>query len=81
MSTAMLTNRGTYDKAEDLVNFTSQYGDPWTGTKKKCRGVTRFLGPDKHALELYVTESGGKEFKMLEIIYTRRPPAGEKKGP
>lgn len=72
MSTAILTNIGTYDKTNDVVNFTGQYKDPWTGTKKKERGVTRFLGQNKHALEIYVTEPDGKEFKMLEITYTRK---------
>ena len=75
MNTSILTNLGTYDSTNDVVNFNGQYKDPWTGTKKKERGVTRFLGPDKHALEIYVTEPDGKEFKMLEITYTRRPPA------
>ena len=65
MNTSILTNLGTYDSTNDVVNFNGQYKDPWTGTKKKERGVTRFLGPDKHALEIYVTEPDGKEFKML----------------
>ena len=73
MNTSILTNLGTYDKTNNVVNFTGEYKDPWTGTKKKERGVTRFLGKDKHALEIYVTEPDGKEFKMLEITYTRKP--------
>lgn len=72
MSTAMLHNQGTLDKSRDVVNFESVYGDPWTGLRKKCRGATRFINKDKHVLELYVTQSDGKEFKMLEITYTRR---------
>lgn len=73
MNTSILTNLGTYDKTNNVVNFTGEYKDPWTGTKKKERGVTRFLGKDKHALEIYVTEPDGREFKMLEITYTRKP--------
>jgi hypothetical protein len=73
MNTSILTNLGTYDKTNDVVNFTGQYKDPWTGTRKPERGVTRFLGNDKHVLEIHVTESNGKEFKMLEITYTRQP--------
>jgi hypothetical protein len=76
-STAILTNLGTYDKTNHLVNFDGEYKDPWTGSRKKSRGLTRFLSSDKHALELYVTESDGKEFKMLEITYTRKA-AGDK---
>jgi hypothetical protein len=50
MSTAILTNLGSYDSTNDVVRFTGEYKDPWTGTKKKERGVTRFLGRDQHAL-------------------------------
>jgi hypothetical protein len=72
MNTSILTNLGTYDKTNDMVNFAGQYKDPWTGTKKPERGLTRFQSKDKHALEIYVTEPDGKEFKMLEITYTRQ---------
>ena len=73
MNTSILTNLGAYDKTNDVVNFTGQYKDPWSGTRKPERGVTRFLGKDKHVLEIHVTEPDGKEFKMLEITYTRQP--------
>ena len=72
MNTSILTNLGTYDRTNEVVNFTGQYKDPWTGTKKEERGLTRFLSKDKHVLEIHVTEADGKEFKMLEITYTRR---------
>ena len=72
MNTSILSNLGTYDRTNDVVNFGGQYKDPWTGTRKKERGVTRFLSKDKHVLEIYATEPDGKEFKMLEITYTRQ---------
>jgi Protein of unknown function (DUF1579) len=72
MNTSILSNLGTYDRTNDVVNFSGQYKDPWTGAKKKERGVTRFLSKDKHVLEIYVTEPDGKEFRMLEITYTRQ---------
>ncbi len=78
-STAILANLGTYDKTTDTVNFVGQYSDPWTGTRKKSRGLIRFESKDKHVLELHVAESDGKEFKMLEIIYTRQAPEPKKK--
>jgi hypothetical protein len=73
MNTSILANLGIYDRTNDVVNFTGQYKDPWTGTRKKERGVTRFLSRDKHTLEIFVAEPDGKEFKMLEITYTRQP--------
>jgi len=74
MNTSITANLGTYDKATDAVSFSGHYKDPWTGTKKPERGVTRFVSQDKHVLELYVTEPDGKEFKTLEITYTRKAP-------
>lgn len=79
MSTAILSNLGTYDKTNDLVRFTGYYKDPWSGQKLKNRGLLRFQGPDRQVLELHVTRPNGREFKMLEITYTRaKPPAGSK---
>ena len=74
MNTSITANLGTYDKATDAVSFSGLYKDPWTGMKKPERGVTRFLSQDKHVLELYLTEPDGKEFKTLEITYTRKAP-------
>jgi len=72
MNTSILTNLGTYDRTKDVVNFAGRYKDPWTGTQKKERGVTRFVSKDKHVLEIHATEPDGKEFQMLEITYTRQ---------
>ena len=74
-STAMLTYRGEYSEQDDAVHFVGAYGDPWTGVKKKCRGLMRFVGADKHVLELYVPDANGHEFKLLEIVYTRKKDA------
>ncbi len=76
MNTSITANLGTYDRTADAVSFSGQYKDPWTGTKKAERGVTRFINKDQHALELYLTEPDGKEFKTLEITYTRKTPQG-----
>jgi len=73
MNCSILTNLGAYDKTNDVVNFTGQYKDPWSGTKKAERGVLRFLAQDRHALEIHIIEPNGRTFKMLEIVYTRKP--------
>jgi hypothetical protein len=72
MSTAIMTNLGTYDETKHVVNFTGYYSDPWTGRKKKNRGLTRFVSNDQHVLELHVSEPDGTEYKMIEITYTRQ---------
>jgi hypothetical protein len=77
-STAITTYLGVYDEEKKLVNFTGLYGDPWTGEKKKVRGVTRLESPEQEVLELYLPKPDGGEFKMLEIVYHREK--GQKSG-
>ena len=72
MSTAITTNLGVCRKSCELIHFTGQHGDPWSGTKRTSRGVTRFVNDDRHVLELYEPDADGKEFKILEIVYTRK---------
>jgi hypothetical protein len=72
MSTAILSNLGVYDEAAKVVNFRGRYGDPWTGVKKESRGVVRFVSEREQVLEMYWQTPGGREFKLLEIGYTRK---------
>jgi len=72
MNTAILSNLGTYDPINELVSFAGDYKDPWTGTKKKERGVLRLMGRDRQVLEIHVSGTNGVEFKMIELAYTRK---------
>ncbi|MFH0982215.1 MAG: DUF1579 domain-containing protein [Planctomycetota bacterium] len=72
MSTAITTNTGTCQEPCDVITFVGRHGDPWSGTKKLSRGVTRFVSDNQHVLEFYEPGSDGKEFKVLEIVYTRK---------
>lgn len=72
MNTAITTALGTCQNSCELISFVGRHGDPWTGVKKPSRGVTRFIADDKHTLELYEPGADGKEFKVLEIVYTRK---------
>jgi len=74
MNTAITTNFGTCADSCELITFVGQHGDPWTGTKRPSRGITRFVDDDKHILELHEHGADGKEFRILEIVYTRRRP-------
>ncbi|MCK4660971.1 MAG: DUF1579 domain-containing protein [Phycisphaerae bacterium] len=71
-STSITTNLGTCRDDCKVITFVGQHGDPWTGIKKRSRGVTRLIDENQHVLELYEPGSDGKEFKVLEIVYTRR---------
>ena len=70
-NTAITTSLGTCRDGCDEIAFTGRHGDPWSGTKRPSRGVTRFVSDDEHVLELYEPGTDGKEFNVLEIRYTR----------
>lgn len=76
MNTAMTTSKGTCAPPCNLIRFVGTHGDPWTGKKRSSRGVTHFIDETSHALELYERGVNGREFKMLEIIYTRAKSSG-----
>lgn len=72
MSTAITTMHGTYDSAKKTFTFTSEGLDPYTGVKMKNRDVLHILSPDHHLQEMYKSAPKGKEYKVLEIDYTRK---------
>jgi len=79
-STAVTTSFGTCRDECKLIAFTGHHGDPWSGTMRNSRGVTRLESDDAHVLELYEPDSGGREFKVLEIVYTRAVAASPQPG-
>ena len=72
LNTAITTNMGTCQNSCELITFVGRHGDPWTGVKKTSRGITHFINDDRHTLELHEPGVDGKEFKILEIVYTRK---------
>jgi hypothetical protein len=50
--------------------------DPVTGQPKTIRAVTTLNGRDRITHTVFETLSGGKEFKALEIAYSRTGPGG-----
>jgi len=71
MMTSMMTSTGTCDASGKTFTFTGDYDDPLDGLRKKMRTVVTIINDKKHVEESYVTPPGGKEFKMIEVVYTR----------
>ena len=74
MSTGFMTSEGTYDTDKKTLTYISEDIDPNTGKKTKGRDVLRFDSDDQQTFEMYrqSTDDGGKELKVLEIVYTRK---------
>lgn len=74
MSTGFMSSEGTYDAAKKTLTYISEDIDPNTGKKMKGRDVLRMDSDDQQTFEMYrqTMDDATKEFKVLEIIYTRK---------
>ena len=77
MSTGIMLTRGTRDEATKTTTMLSaEYDDPFKG-RGKVKNVIYELTKDTQRMEMYWIGADGKEFKEMEIAYTRVTP-GEK---
>jgi hypothetical protein len=71
MSTGLMVSEGTCD-AQDACTFTGSWNDPLTKKPVVARMTTRWTSPTVQVFEMYGPAKDGKEFKMMEITYTKR---------
>lgn len=71
MGTGIMTSTGKAD-ASGKMNMTGTMWDPMTGKMSTVKEVMTFVDDDHHKFEMWGAGPGGKNFKMLEIEYTRR---------
>jgi hypothetical protein len=71
MGTGMMVSRGKCDD-NGACTFSGEYVDPVTGKKKTTRMAVRDEGPDKEVHEFWDKTPDGKEFKSMELVYTRK---------
>jgi hypothetical protein len=72
MSTGVMVSEGDCD-SKGACAFTGSWNDPVTKGKINARMTTRWTSPDVEVFEMYAPGPDGKEMKMMEITYTRRP--------
>ena len=72
MGTGIMTGEGSYDAEKKAWTYHTQMVDPMTGKLVKARSVERILGPDNWVMESYAAGPDGKEYKNMEITYTRK---------
>jgi hypothetical protein len=71
MSTGIFFFEGTAAREGKTITQESQYDDPVRGPMA-YRAETRMVDDNTMVFEMYGTEKGGKEAKMMEITYTRK---------
>ena len=70
MGTGMMIGEGTYDPGTKTLTDHGRFTDPFIG-QRNYRGVVTLIDDDHHSYEMYVADKNGKEFRMMEILYTR----------
>ena len=75
MGTGITKLEGKWDDATKSITFTGKTTDPLTGQDSPMKEVFTIKDDNHHMLEMYMTFPDGKEFKTMEIIFTR---AGKK---
>jgi len=67
-----MISSGSVDAAGKVFTFEAEMDDVVTGKPMKIREVIRVESRDRHVMEMYTPDRSGKEYKMMEIVYTRR---------
>ena len=68
---AIMQTEGTYDAKTKTYQFSGEDTEPFTGKKMKARDTLKLVSADEHIMEMYRQPADGKEFKMMEIRFTR----------
>ena len=71
MSTGMMLSEGTCD-AQYACTFKGSWNDPIKKAPVQSRMTTRWTSPTTEVFEMYGPDKSGKEYKMMEITYTKK---------
>ncbi len=71
MSTGIMVSRGTDDADGKVFTFNGEYLDA-SGKTRKNKEVLRIQDANKFLAEMYEVGPDGKEFKNMEMVYTRK---------
>lgn len=71
MGTGIMTGSGNYDPNTKTLTDQGTFSCPAEG-QKSYRGVTKIIDKDNFTYEWYMTGPDGKEFRAMEIVYTRK---------
>jgi hypothetical protein len=72
MGTGIMYLEGKYDPATKTVTSTGKSVDPMTGKDMGVREVYTMVDDNHQTMTMYMTPAGGKEYKSMEIKYTRK---------
>jgi hypothetical protein len=71
MSTSIMVMRGKCPTGAKTCTFTGKMTDPLAGKSVDAREVVTHVDANKFIFAMYGPDAKGKEFKSMEIVYTR----------
>lgn len=72
MSTSFYEMEGNYKADATVAEDTGVWPDPMSGGTVEVRNVTTLIDKDTHRVTMFMTGPDGKEFKTMEILYSRK---------
>ena len=73
MGTSIMVMTGSRDAATNSLNLSGKQKNPANGLECTIRQVYKMNDDNNHVLEMYGPDpQTGKEYKMMEIKYTRK---------
>ncbi|MBD0368059.1 MAG: DUF1579 domain-containing protein [Flavisolibacter sp.] len=70
MGTGIMISEGKWNPAKNAIEFSGKQTDPMTGKEMKFRETFTINADGSQLLEMWM-EVGGKEFKSMEVKYTK----------
>ncbi|HRP61705.1 MAG TPA: DUF1579 domain-containing protein [Phycisphaerales bacterium] len=81
MSTGMMIGTGELSSDSKTLSWNFTYNCPITKKPHVMREIERMTGADTKTLEMHMTDPiSGKEYKMMEIVFTRKPAVTPSRG-
>lgn len=71
MGTGTMNLKGTWDQSTKAINFSGSMIEPATGKPTSIRQVFTMVDDNSQLLEMYTNGPDGKEYKAMEIKFTR----------
>ncbi|MFA5059342.1 MAG: DUF1579 domain-containing protein [Candidatus Omnitrophota bacterium] len=72
MSTAVMATTSQYDPATKTFTEQGSVSCPMTGeTNRAVRGISKIMDADHYSYEMFMNGLDGKEYKTMELIYSR----------
>jgi hypothetical protein len=71
MGTGIMTAEGTYDPAKKSVSYATTCPDATMSKYVSGRLVDTFVDANTYKMEMFGPDASGKEFRSMEITYTR----------